>query len=340
MTTSCTKVGDASPHVRRIVWTCFIAGTIAVNAGLSAAATPPVQEKNAPMKHVAPKVVASEIFPNDGTAVTYWTLEKMKNAELSPGGGGVPTHPPLLEGADSHGYVVMDVPYTAHDLSRVNGMLFYVQPENGAVSHCSASLITSGSKSLVLTAAHCVHTEMAGWKEKIIFVPAYNGELQGQQRTPLGKWTVGQAFIPFEGADVSIDADVAVLRIYPGSIQSGAPVLPIESAIGAALSPQTNDSGAYQSLTIVGYPGIHSGDEGITYVGQQRRCVTPAVPDPNSSGLKLTNCFIASGNSGGPLVITNSMHVVGVVHKQFEHARLKPSFFNPVYEAADGASAK
>ena len=67
-------------------------------------------------------------------------------------------------------------PYSA------NGRLYGTFRPGGPYS-CSATVINSPSRSVVLTAGHCVYERKLGWARNIVFVPAY---LQGEQ--PFGTW--------------------------------------------------------------------------------------------------------------------------------------------------------
>ena len=72
---------------------------------------------------------------------------------------------------------------------------------------CSASVIASPSRDLVLTAAHCVFGDPAGWT----FVPGYV-----EERTPYGVWTVISAYVdPRWQTSEDTRFDYAILRVAP-----------------------------------------------------------------------------------------------------------------------------
>lgn len=273
--------------------------------------------------------------PQDPNAVLeYWTDERMESTLISENTPpGFPDEPPLLPGADDFGYVLMPMPYTEDEVSRINGILFYRRP-NGQDGHCSASVIASHSRSLILTAAHCV-SGTGGWGDMLMFVPAYNGDmdLPTEEQAPLGKWPIKQAFTPpVTGAG---DEDIAVASIYPQSGQL------LQDVVGDAFQPLVTQPGAgFESLDLYGYPGL-APYEDPPYHGEQRHCRSPAIQRDQTTMLDLPHCAAQDGNSGGPIVIEGSSgftgFVVGVVYQAHGYTRLLPWTFQPIYDAADAA---
>ncbi|QAU23313.1 trypsin-like serine protease [Dyella sp. M7H15-1] len=287
------------------------------------------------------QIAKSPIEENPDEVLAFWTDERMDAAWPSHNMPGRPLlGPPLLEGADQSGYVRMPAPYAEHRLSRMSGILFYREANNGGVGHCSAAVITSGSKSLVVSAAHCVKN--FGWREMMMFVPAYDGAATGKQRVPLLKWPVRQAFIPYEGAGGRADDDVAVARLYPENVPIG-PSVTVEQLVGGGFDPRMSEDETFlPSVKILGYPSAWIPGDGPYALAVQRRCDSPAISDVGNPGLVAPYCATQGGNSGGPLVwdhdSTVEPQVVGVVHNTSTHARLKPSTFGVIYEAADAES--
>lgn len=74
-------------------------------------------------------------------------------------------------------------PYSA------NGRIFGSFGRAGNYS-CSGTVVASGSRSVVLTAGHCLHDRNYGWAKRIVFVPAY---LNGA--APFGTWSVGRKVV-------------------------------------------------------------------------------------------------------------------------------------------------
>ncbi|GLQ47959.1 hypothetical protein GCM10007862_30100 [Dyella lipolytica] len=321
--------------VRTIGWTCVALGM--ATAFHSAHAQQGPNGEGVTNNRMDAPIEASPIQENPSDIIEFWDEGKMKLAETSEGMPWRPLEKPF--GGDQSGYVVMPEPYTEHALSKVNGMLFY-RESAGKLAHCSASVILSRSKSLVLTAAHCVQA-YARWKEMMVFVPAYNGAAEGAGRAPYGKWPVKQAFIPYLSAgEHEVDNDVAVLSIYP-SMPFTKGSYPIEQVVGGGLAPLMTDSGDFKAVEVIGYPGAWIPGDG-PYNGEQRRCVGHATDSPHGVGLFVPMCATQSGNSGGPLVLNHggplSPEVIGVVHNGHNYARLRPTTFGVIYPEADNAA--
>lgn len=308
--------------------------SISLNAPLQEPCDDPTTKK---IRAASPLVVSTP--PQDPYCVlSFWDDERMARAEwsffapvgLAPDGTLVPE-------ADEAGYFPVypthkdyaDVPF-----ARVNGMLFYQQPD-GTPAHCSASIIQSHSRSVILMAAHCV-VHVDGWKRNMMFVPAYNGSESGLRKTPLGRWPVEAAFVPdLNGTPAN---DVAVARLYPIH-DNGYGSEPIEEdrledVVGDGLVPYLNaDPETFELLALFGYPG------NTRYGGKQFECVTHSRPSNSPeypTMLYTPNCNSVSGNSGGPFIFgTSPGYVVSVVHFGSMSARLTEENFLPIFNAAD-----
>ena len=282
----------------------------------------------------APQAIGSPIQDREIT-LEYWTDDLMQQAEISQGMEQSPAEEVITENGDLLGYAPMPAPYISNQLSRVNGALFYREPDGFHV-HCSASVINSESKSLIVTAAHCVMGTDNKWKELMMFVPAYNGAAKEGERIPLGKWAVKQAFVPSSvPSGQSIDNDIAVARLHllPPTLPIG-PEESVEQKVRGGLKPRVNESELFNIIKIAGYPGAER------YSGMQQQCDSYTAVVEGTTGLFATNCGTMSGNSGGPLVLPSSeessaSEVVAVVHNNVSHARLRESTFGVIYRAAD-----
>lgn len=295
-------------------------------------ASPADTERGVPQ----PRYVASPAQNRD-EVLDFWTEQRMTEAEFSiPGPAPIPGQT-LLPGADTFGYVAMEVPYAAHRTSRLTGILFYRQPD-GALAHCSASVLTSSSKSLILTAAHCVN--LAGeWKQMMMFVPAYRGTAPNSgERSPFGRWPISQAFIPRENAGNDPDDDVAVARLFPDE-RLGL----IQNAVDGGFEPWISETELPATAWTVGYPGSGQSHYGK---GIQFHCYTFVRPNDSgqfqgSSRISTPNCGTVSGSSGGPLLWDQpdgTWKVIGEVYDTTSHTRLKPETFGEIYPAADNAT--
>lgn len=316
--------------------------------------------------HAAVAAGESEVTPiqadPDGVK-RFWTADAVKAVEkletgssfpFPPSGGfycpGVGTCPP----GDSHpgdlfGYLPAPSPYATNPVTRVVGMLVYLDDKN-VPHHCSASVLASQSRDLLVTAAHCVMTQYPeGPQEvftKVVFVPAYDGALDETRRAPFGKWAVKRSYASTRPARL---ADVAVLRLYPNMDEAGQPVH-IEDAVGGALRARTSVVGdPLPDLQVYGYPGndcnMRAGVDcespdvpPIHRAGRQSVC--PTAARVTTVGVVVDHCMVQFGNSGGPLVVVHAGpsavpgDVLGVV-SSIAQAHLDRSVICPLMHAAD-----
>lgn len=173
--------------------------------------------------------------------------------------------------------------------SKIVGALF---PKGSSQHSCSASVVSSSSGSLVLTAAHCVSGSVAGWR----FVPQWS-----QGHAPYGSWTVTAAYASsrwIKHGDTR--DDVAVLSVAAKTINGHRRTL--QSVTGAAhlgTAPKTG-----QRITDIAY------NDGDT---QPVQCTTTTYV---TSGYPSFNCHgFLGGSSGSPWLVGSgsSRTVVGLI---------------------------
>jgi len=165
----------------------------------------------------------------------------------------------------------------------------------GQLGHhfCSASVVDSPNRDLVITAAHCV----TGTSGSIVFVPGYDSGA-----TPYGVWTVTRVYADQSWRSSSDpDDDVAFLQV--GQVGQ---VVPIEDVTGA------EDLGismpARQLVEVIGYP--NSANVPITCRNWTRQ--------PMSDQLEFDCGGYTDGTSGGPFLAdvnrtTGQGMVIGVI---------------------------
>lgn len=158
------------------------------------------------------------------------------------------------------------------------GPLFFNGLNN---SHgCSASVIASPSRDLVITAAHCIQGNGAG----IQFAPGYN---DGQ--TPYGVWSVSRVYVdPSWVVDQDPQHDYAVLKMSPNLM--GGQQVPVQNVSGAnnlGFAPRPGTL-----VTVAGYPtGINDNPITCTNTTQFQ------------SGYPAFNCHgYYDGTSGSPFL--------------------------------------
>ncbi|MER8183717.1 serine protease [Kitasatospora sp. NPDC094015] len=183
-----------------------------------------------------------------------------------------------------HGDGTTDTAVAGAEPDRV-GALF-----SGAVTagnhDCTASVIHSDTKDLVLTAAHCV-SGAAGLR----FAPGYR-----DGKAPYGSWQVTAVFTT-DGwrQDGDQDEDFAILRVAPLGGRS------IEDVVGG--NPLGLDASGTAKVRLYGYPD--GSEEPILCINDTTR---------RSSTQRRIDCpSFPGGTSGGPWIDTTDGEVIGVI---------------------------
>ncbi|WP_103957573.1 trypsin-like serine peptidase [Nonomuraea solani] len=290
-----------------------------------------------------------------GRAARYWTTGKQAKAKaadlpqslprpatpVEPGteakaGAGnsarssVPATKRITPGGDTNGYAPVRRPYTANPHSRISGRLFFVNAAGNGDS-CSASVVRSASKLLVVTAAHCVYGVPDGastgqWHTSFAFVPAYDGRGAGvRQREPYGRWGGRQAWKPdgytgLSGGDWNSIYDIALIEV-------GGRKRALQDAVGA-FTPMLNQGGRH-TIATTGYPGLlgrkpYDGRDQLWCAGKTRQA-SGATDDatmlaarttgktPDTGRMETYNCHLFKGHSGGPWILRGTGDLVGVL---------------------------
>ncbi|MEW9548609.1 serine protease [Nonomuraea sp. NPDC050783] len=295
-----------------------------------------------------------------GRAVRYWTPAKQakaKAAELPSTQRpllatsaqrmlSVPVGKRITPGGDANGYARVHRPYSEGARSRVNGRLFFVNA-GGRGDSCSASVVSSASRLLVVTAAHCVYSVPEGaargkWHSSFAFVPAYDGRAAGErQREPYGRWGGRRAWKPdgytgLPGGDWNSTYDVALIEV-------GRRGRTLQDAVGA-FTPMRNQGGRHTIVTD-GYPGVlgrkpYDGRDQLWCLARTQparslaaasaaatapvtayaapapapAAITAAVPATTpATKLETYNCHLSKGHSGGPWILKGTRDLIGVL---------------------------
>jgi hypothetical protein len=202
----------------------------------------------------------------------YWTPERMERAQ-----------PPDQEIAPAR-----DTAYP----ERVHGILFITL--GGRDGGCSATVVTSLRRNLILTAGHCVVISggegvMPQWATNVLFVPGYRNGTR-----PFGSFAASELraplFYAFEG-DPALDLGAINLAPGPGGL--------IQDQLGSRGVSFSRPRSSYRGtrFQIFGYPG----NPPAFYDGQR-----PILCDSPFLGFeRFTNALIAGpchqqeGSSGG-----------------------------------------
>jgi V8-like Glu-specific endopeptidase len=168
----------------------------------------------------------------------------------------------------------------------------------GSADHfCTASVVDSPGRDLLITAAHCIYGGSGvGYRKNIVFIPDYRDGL-----APYGIWTPRDLLVApqwISDADPSLDVGFVVLKPYDGQN--------IEDILGAnrlAFNP------GYRSLVrVTGYPA--SGDAPITCRNW--------TSELSITQLRFECDGFTGGTSGSPWVtqfdrVTRTGTIVGVI---------------------------
>ncbi|MEU3569611.1 trypsin-like peptidase domain-containing protein [Kitasatospora sp. NPDC036755] len=155
---------------------------------------------------------------------------------------------------------------------------------------CTASVVHSPRRNLLVTAAHCVQTRRIGLLDGLVFTPGYrNGS------TPYGTWPVQAITVdPHWAAGDDPEYDVAFVTV--GTVDGRQ----VEDAVGG--NPVDTGQGFGLSVSVTGYP--NESDEPIT-------CAVRT--SSQSATQERFDCGgYTDGTSGSPWVTANGA-VVGVI---------------------------
>ncbi|MEU5236644.1 trypsin-like serine peptidase [Streptomyces lydicus] len=226
----------------------------------------------------------------------YWTPERIRSAVpldvvQEAKGQGAPQRSGVT------GRRSAAVPSHPADSGVATVGVFLIRSDDGSPTpnqFCSASAVTSPTKSLILTAAHCLKGDKP--YRNVAFVPGYRtGASQDGQagETPYGIFPLqaGKVWIDgrYLGSSPSDDVDFAFLRVGPNSQGQL-----LEDAVGRGNSLTSVPAAklARREVTLTGYPG-----------GQKTavQCRNDTVAFQNRF-MEITCAGFRSGVSGGPFL--------------------------------------
>jgi V8-like Glu-specific endopeptidase len=181
----------------------------------------------APPAHQEPP--AHQGKSGDGDAATYWSRSRLLGAQPWP--GGAPAVPMPGQTPDAH---------TATSALKV-GALF--EHDAGGEHFCTASVVTSPGKDLLVTAAHCLNAgDGSGDRSDIVFIPDYR-----DGAAPYGIWTPQRLLVAPQWANsADPDYDVGFVVLEPHGGQD------IQQVLGA--NQLGFDTGYTQLVRVTGYP--------------------------------------------------------------------------------------
>jgi V8-like Glu-specific endopeptidase len=218
-------------------------------------------------------------------AAAYWNRIRLLGAlPLMDDGGRIPLPG---ESADSR-------PARTDESLRVGALFVHSAQGN---HFCTASVVSSPGRDLLVTAAHCINGgHDGGYRSDIVFIPGYR---DGQ--APFGVWTVARLLVAPQWAKASDpDYDVGFVVLKPHDGQN------IEDVLGA--DRLGTDQQADYLVHVTGYPD--SDDTPITCVNW--------TSEHSRTQLRFECSGFTGGTSGSPWVTRFSTQsrtgtIVGVI---------------------------
>jgi V8-like Glu-specific endopeptidase len=278
----------------------------AVIASVAFSVAPAGADAAAPNSH---RVVGAE------SASRFWTPKRMR-AALSNGAPG--------EARARSGQTARVSSIGVGDAStvdeRMNGRIFGIDPRQGPYS-CSGTAIDTPSRSIVLTAGHCV-VENWSWGTHLVFVPAFD---HGEH--PFGIFAADAVYVtPQWRRTENTDYDVAALQVSPNEFGT---LVDVVGARGFEFNRPR-----YLSLEVFGYPaGALDGQvlRECESIGLGSDPLTFPLPGPPTLP---TRCDMAAGSSGGAWV-ADGQYVNGVT--SYSYIKNRAQLFSPYFGAEIGA---
>ena len=284
-----------APAGAALVTVAAIAATTLVSANLGGGTAVP--SANKPAAAATPQGVASEKSKKSPAETkSYWTVKRMKAA------------PELVltrNGVEGEAYGEAGLDFTRSRLApqaanvavpyKTTGKMFFTTPGQGNFV-CSASTIDDR---VVLTAAHCLYTDGAGFHTNILFVPGYDGTRPNlATQRPFGTWAstnsvVPQNWITTDGA-LPNATDFGVFTVADQSIGGSVKKLAAVSGQYRTVTEHLSDT----HVTMLGYPCNLDDCNIMQRVDSSDRRLPPGFSDAANAyeyGSDMTG-----GSSGGP----------------------------------------
>jgi hypothetical protein len=260
--------------------------------GVVAAAVAAVTGFLSPAVAAAPAhapATAAHAQGNAQAAVNFWTPQAMRAAtpldnllasvgQLSGAvSRGLPTVTPAA--ASTRGASWTGGGQVTHTAGRV----FFLF--NGAKASCSGDAVTSGNKSVVITAGHCVKYQ-GTWHTDWVFVPGYNNG-----NAPYGQWPAKTTMTtPQWEASEDLNYDVGAAVVKP---LGGRYLTDVVGGQGIAFNQARG-----QAMYSFGYPA-QSPYDGTKLI----YCAGSTFTDSLSSRDNGLRCNMTAGSSGGPWLL-------------------------------------
>jgi V8-like Glu-specific endopeptidase len=203
---------------------------------------------------------------------------------------------------------------------RTNGKIVAVDPREGAYS-CSGTALNTPSRSIVLTAGHCVIAN-GNTGRRIAFVPAYD-----HGKRPYGTFHVQSVYVmPQWRHGENPDFDVAALRVRPNRLGY------LTDVVGSRgyVTSRSRLSG----FQIFGYPAAALGGKSLRSCRAHGLGSDPLTNRFTGPPTMPASCDMAAGSSGGAWMV-DGQYITGVT--SYSYAGRPTQLFSPYFGAEIGS---
>ncbi|BDM67466.1 hypothetical protein HEK616_09530 [Streptomyces nigrescens] len=230
-------------------------------------------------------------------AAAYWTPERMAAAAPAAGATGSAS---ASASAAKPSAAAAQLPATARHFDGIPtvGVLFSVDGDARA-HHCTASVVHSPHRNLILTAGHCNPGDRAA------FVPQYRS---GAQTQPYGVWAIDESFAY---PDRGTTGDKSDLDFAFATVEPDADGRALEDVTGGNVLAPT--PGYTNDVTVIGYPNVRNDPE-----DRAVRCAARTSRLTGTSQLRMECGGFYGGTSGSPWLAgyderTGTGRIIGLI---------------------------
>jgi len=240
---------------------------------------------------------------------------------LLGGSSRVGAQPPAVSGhAPRAGTSSLRVSNAASAGIRTNGKIVAVDPREGAYS-CSGTALNTPSRSIVLTAGHCVIAN-GNKGRRIAFVPAYD-----HGKRPYGTFHVRSVYVmPQWRSGENPDFDVAALRVRPNRLGY------LTDVVGAR--GYVTSRSRLSPFQIFGYPAAALRGNSLRNCRAHGLGSDPLTNRFTGPPTVPASCDMAAGSSGGAWMV-DGQYINGVT--SYSYAGRPTQLFSPYFGPAVGS---
>ncbi len=202
------------------------------------------------------------------------------------------------------------------DGTRTNGKILGVDPASGTFS-CSGTALNTPSRSIVLTAGHCV-VENGSATRQLAFVPAYD-----HGKRPFGTFAVKSVYVmPQWRHGENPDFDLAALRVKPNKVGA------LTDVVGGR--GYVTSQSRLAAFEIFGYPAARAGGEELRSCRAHGLGADPLTARFTGPPTMPASCDMAAGSSGGAWIFDGDL-IGGVTSYSYQGrpTQLFSPYFGP-----------